>query len=197
MVSHPLCVASLALLAPFVASQDQAALSRSDKQLNLVLHPGSLSEAMGKHLLEQCWQAAHSVPDFMKKDRVQIKKPLSVEVYAEKDAYLAVEKQRSPHAFTSDEFCDAENHTAHIALLPLPEKSYEVLGLPPKTRNSIIRLTAKLVAMQHDGCKSDAWLADVFSFGVLDEITNQKREWGKDPVFDQRALIFKARTETG
>lgn len=197
MVSHPFCIASLALLAPFVASQGPAALSRSDKQLKLVLHPGPISKAVGEQLLEHCWQAARSVPGFMKKERVHIKKPLSIEIYAEKAAYLAVEKERSPHAFSGGEFCDATNRTAHISMLPLLEKSYAAIGLPPQTRNSVVRLTAKLVAMQYDGCKHDTWLADVFSYGVLDELTNATREWGIDPLFDQRANIFKARTETG
>ena len=195
-MGRPLRFTLCAGLAAAVASAQAPPLTRGDKQIQLALHPAGMSAKVAERLVDGCWQAADKLNVLLKKLRRPKKGP-RIELYVDEAAYRAMEKQHNPHAFHASEFCDATTCTVHIALPKLPDASYDALGAPSSIRQSIIRLAARLVALQHGIGRNDPWLADVVSYAVLDELENPNRTWGIDPLFDQRGLILKQRTKTG
>jgi hypothetical protein len=185
-----------AVLAAAAASAQAQPLIRGDKQIQLTLHPGEMKPAVAEQVIDGCWQATEKLNALLKKVRRPKKWP-RVELYADEAAYRMVEKKSSPYAFRVQAFCDHESNVAYVAVPKLGDASFAVLGAPASVRHAVIRMAAKLVALENGVGRRDPWLADVVSFAVLDELENPERAWGVDPLFDKRSLILRARTETG
>jgi len=185
-----------AVLAVAAASAQAEPLTRGSKQIQLVLHPGKLKPEVAVQVMDDCWQATEKLNALLKKLRRPKKWP-RVELYADEAAYRVVEKELKPHLFPVKAFCDQKSNVAHVAVPKLGDATFGVLGAPASLRHSIIRMATKLVALENGIGRGDSWLADVVSYAVLDELENPKREWGVDPLFDERSLYLKARTETG
>ena len=185
-------VASCAgLLVPcllLTAVPTQSPLVRTGAHFAVHLHAAALPTPLAERLADQALAAAESVwtrceqTIGAKAGQVAI-----VHLHGDEKAFRAAQRAAGGSTFR-DAYVRLEGPEAHVLLWPtLSAAALEIVGLPDPTAHEVIRSAAILVATRHSAAAvADPWLAEVFAWGVLEEMVNPQHRFGVDPAYDTR-----------
>lgn len=186
--TSPPSVAALLALLLASALAAQAPVVRTGPHFVVHLHGGALAQAQVDALADAALAAAESVwPSLERLLGVKAGKPANLHLHTDEPAFRGKQKAASLSTFR-DAYVDHAAAEAHVLVWPkLSAKALALVGLPDPTAHELVRSAAILVAAQFSpAAVADPWLAEVFAWGVLEDLVNGKHEFGVDPAYDTR-----------
>ena len=163
-------------------------LVRTGPHFVIHLHGVGWSDLLAARLADEALAAAESAwPQLEKLLGARGGKPATLHVYAD-EARIRALQQVAKASTCRDALVNLETQEAHLVMSPrLTSQVLEMIGLPEPTAHELIRCAAMLVAAQSSpAAVTDRWLAELFAWGLLEDMLNAKHEFGIDPAYDTR-----------
>lgn len=194
----------LLLLATLVRggfAQD-GAMPLTGKRFRVELRPGELTAPQALPLANEALAAVEAAwPVYKKVLGARDGKPAAIMLHRDANEFRTLSRQVWP--FDVDGVVLADG-TGHVLLAPeVKAPVLERIGLPPATREALLRVAAELVARQviadADAVDDHDWMCWILTMGALEAVTNPKREFGLDQGYEARRSwiheVYGARSE--
>lgn len=186
-----MAAAFLAAIAPFAGAPAQEPIAFAGRNVELHFHPGALAPQTARNLADAAWAAVQETLPLLEKWRLLPSTAVHLDVWAD-DAAFRQQMQRAGWRFEVHDFAEQVAPRAHVALWPqFSPAVLRVVGLPPDTRDGIVRQLAWLAAAQTDVGGADPWLCHVVAAGALDLLDNPELASGVDVRFDGRRSRYR------
>ncbi|MBZ0151525.1 MAG: hypothetical protein K8J09_08335 [Planctomycetes bacterium] len=178
----------LAALVRGVFAQD-GANQRLGKRFVIELRPGDLAASLAGPLATRALGVVEAAwPVYKKVLGARDGKPAALVLHRDANEFRTLSRQVWP--FDVDGFVGKDG-AGHVLLSPeVKAPVLDSIGLPPASREALLRVAAELVARQviadADAVDDHDWMCWILTMGALEAVTDPKREFGVDQGYEMR-----------